>query len=389
MRTYLSNPAGATRQLAIVTGTDDIWVPLYRFLSRQLRNTVHLVDERESAQLLPALARQAETWVLVSHERTLYALSELIGEPGGGGGAGIRLPGSARLEDRAYGAPELSNKAVWAELLSRLNCSRFRLAATTACSLESMTPALLSQRGIGYPAVIKPTDKDPQDSFTSLYRGKVAVAENAAGLERIRALLAPLGARTYIVQEFIEGAPVSWGGCIAHGVCQGFAFETIVKSPHGQRGGTSTLVRMVRPDPALQAATEELAGLCRLDGLFEIEFIRSGSGLVHFYEVNPRPWLQVSTLLQPSGSVLKGYLAAKGFDVVPERGGGGGRSVMWGSASRYLHLTTPGDASLASFLRTLRHDARLGSAYTLEERLQYLADVSRKALATFTRPTAD
>jgi hypothetical protein len=167
---------------------------------------------------------------------------------------------------------------------------------------------------------------------------------------------------------------------------EGYRVTSLIRSPRDRIGGTTTLARIGGVDEGLRAAVCELAGILRLDGIFEIEFIQHEGQYQFFDEVNPRPWLQVASVLGETSSIFTKYLETKGFHA-------GGHPLPpaealpgWGSIERHLTLNRRGSGvARRGLMSTLRSDVRLGRFFSGSERFAYLGCVIVRLLQSMVR----
>jgi hypothetical protein len=114
----------------------------------------------------------------------------------------------------------------------------------------------------------------------------------------------------------------------------------------------------------------------KLDGIFEIEFIRHNGHLYFPFEINPRPALQIALVLQQKRNIFTEYLRKKGFTLT------GGKSseryrTMWGSAWRYMELNKGKTISLPTLLKTVVHDVRYTVYFSHRQKIFYTFSLTK------------
>lgn len=361
--------------VAIIHGTEEVHQPLFQSLSETLSNPVHLV--RSNGQLLEdllALAKNQTVWVLPSNEVTLNILYKIL-PTNLIKNKKIIIPGTAEV-GRIYHPNELSDKSILYSLMKDIRFSTFQTAKTSLMTLDKFAHNISCLRDFKFPLVVKPTAKDEKDSFTLNFPSKILVFNS---LEEFLSRLSYLGDKLkdicLMIQESIPGRSVSWFGRISSRQVQGVMIESLVKSPVAAFGGTTTLARIRKADDRLSEAISEIATSLGLDGLFEVEFILSNNRLFFYYEINPRPILQTSILLQLECNVFADYLKEKGFEpsTIKKRTSKIRSRVLWGSTHRYLNMNHSLAAlSLRTFVETVWHDVRFTTFFSIRNRMRYV-----------------
>jgi hypothetical protein len=371
----------ADRCLVVVAGTPDIHLPLYRALREELREPVVLIDGAPSdalhAELDALLRHHAEVWCIPANEIALNNLARTasrITDPANG----LFIPGTASRPRRVQ-AVELSDKGTLHKLIADQQFSAFRTARTVCARLQALSSEEIG--GLTYPIVVKPAAKDETDSFTRAYPAKIAVASDPTELSQVVDTLNTDPDRHWVFQEIVRGADISWCGSIMDGETAGYAIVPEIKSPRNDIGGTTTLARIEPAGSALEEAVRELASRIKLDGIFEIEFVQDGDSLTFFFEINPRPWLQIALVLELVPCPIVQYFKSKGFTA---RAGSQRRSTppaRWGSAARYMELNRGHvRLSLREFLLTAAHDVRFTRHFTWLEKARYSASLAKGVL---------
>lgn len=356
--------------IAIIKGTSDVHLPLYRFLYSCLEEPIFLIAcPLRGADLcahVESLTKEYEVWIIPSNERTLNASTkdQFATHPR------IRYLSSASDSTGQFISPaQLSDKAFLSTILNNETFDSFIVASTKTLITEADYENLSPQ---DFPAILKPASKDGADSFTKSIPSKVIYVESLSDLYFLRQKYLSLFQSTrLILQEYIPGSDISWFGTIQEKSVHGFAIQSLVKSPTSQVGGTSTLVRSFQTPPKIQNAVEAMAEAWKLEGVFEIEFIQQKDALFFFHELNPRPILQTTLLLSQAAPSFLSFLSSKGFTPTKEFSIPLASSPYWSSTWRYMSLNAGWPLSWSTFLRTLRHDVRFSSFYSHRERLQY------------------
>lgn len=360
--------------VAIIQGTEEVHRPLFQSLSKALSDPVYLVrsNKQELLDDLLALAKNQTVWVLPSNEVTLNVLYKVL--PTNLIHKKIIIPGTAKV-DRIYYSHELSDKSILHSLMKDISFRTFETVKTSLVFLDQLDANSNCLRDLRFPLIVKPTTKDERDSFTLGFPSKILVAHSLDDLlSHLFCLDQELKGFSLMIQESIPGKNVSWFGRISGQQAQGVMIESLVKSPVSAFGGTTTLARLRQVDDKLSGAVSEIAALLGLDGLFEIEFILSEGRLFFFYEINPRPILQASILLQLGYNVFADYLKENGFEssAIQENEAKGRSRVLWGSAHRYLNMNHSfATLSLRTFVTTAWHDVRFTNFFSIRERVSY------------------
>jgi len=374
--------------VAVIMGTEDIHQPLYRSLKSALSNEVYLIQSHSRGRLrneLAALAERYEVWVFASNEFGINVVHEAVKGTGLIDVGKVRIPGTAFL-DRVYTSAEVCNKAILYSLLESCEFNTFRKVKTQIWCWNGDDGQLgILQGCVNFPVVIKPAAKDDRDSFTSVFPGKIVVLEDWQQLcHLVREKRDLFCDKKLLLQELVKGVNVSWFGYACGGHAEGYWITAVVKSPVGSFGGTTTLARLERMDPRLSSAVDELVKVLNLDGIFEIEFILQGGKLHFFYEINPRPILQVALVLQQRRNIFVEYLSKKGFTLKSNYGNPQVLPNFWGSASRYLRLNAKKQISPAILLRTAVHDVRYSKFFHHREKISYTFCLARLLLQCVT-----
>jgi predicted ATP-grasp superfamily ATP-dependent carboligase len=153
-----------------------------------------------------------------------------------------------------------------------------------------MPPTRLAAPGTGmatvgwrFPVVVKPPRSDLEVRPGVLRRYPVRVAPTAAAVEQaLRALPTGFG----IVQAYVAGALVAVGGVFWEGrLMSSVRYEAERTWPPGA-GVISSAVTTV-PDPDLDERIARLLGRIGWNGIFQMQFIRSG-GVDYLIDLNPR-----------------------------------------------------------------------------------------------------
>lgn len=369
--------------MVVVAGTEDIHWPLYVSLKDSLSDPVLLVDAlgpRELARELAALAERHTTYVFPSNEACLNKVHDAVDSLPGALAAHVVVPGTSQsrlLPTSRQITDKASLELALGDWVPR-TCRRVHSWVIEPGQLEAGGALALR-----YPVVLKAATKRDDDWFFRQVPGKLLGAATPAELAGIvRALYERDADRVFIAQEYVEGQTFSWCGYVTNGMAFGYVLTPVIQSPTGRLGGTSTACRLVMDADDLTEAARELAQYLGLDGVFEIEFLRDGTGVVFFGEINPRPWLQVALCLQQPRNIFAEYLVAHGFSLrdhrrrrVPRR------AVLWGSAERYITYNA-GQISWACLARTIRRDVRLSGYYPWHRRIRYLGRIARLLAAT-------
>jgi hypothetical protein len=338
---------------------------------------VYLLDgEAGDDALRDALARHARwggTWIFPTNEVVLNRAESARNRLPRHEAARIIIPGTARIGG-GLSAANLSDKARVHRLLHDHPFRSLDLVRGVVVRWTGHAADLEEARGLRPPLVVKPAVKDGADSFTGAFPSKLVTVASATALQSLLRRRRKLFLhREILIQELAPGTPVSWCGYVAGGTVEGYRMRSVIRSPEGRVGGTGTLVRFEAVDGGLDAAVREIAEAMGLEGIFEVEFIER-AGRYHFFcELNPRPWLQVASVLGRESSIFTAYLAAHGL------GGRGGplppaaSLEPWASTERLQVLgRARGMRSLRGLTRTLRSDVRLGRFFTRYERMRYL-----------------
>jgi len=178
----------------------------------------------------------------------------------------------------------------------------------------------------------------------------------------------------FLVQQIIPGITISWGGYIYQGEFWGYQVTSLIKSPSAQYGGTTKLAEIKECDDKLGQAINELAQILKLDGVFEIELIAQDNQYYFFYEINPRPWLQVALLLQQEYNIFLQYLSKNGFSIREHSSTNQVKvQKQWGSAIRYLELNEKQNTkiSLKIILMILKAEIYYSQFFSYKQKIQY------------------
>jgi len=368
----------------IIEGTRDVHQPLFRSLKRSLKNTVHLIEHSDREYLaarLKELAGQSEAWVFPSNEVTLNAVHEAVDNTEMAKDGRLRIPGTANI-DRLYSSAEVSDKEILFHLLKDSQFKMFDKLQTRILHWKDDGRGLDVLEDLKFPVTIKPVSKDKDDTFTGIFPAKILIAESSEQffqlLEQYRTLFYD---RKFLIQELVEGKDISWFGRIYKESLRGYSIDAVVKSPVGASGGTTTLARLEPVDDNLAMAVNELARALGLDGIFEIEFILHNDRLVFNYEINPRPILQISMILQQEPNVIVEYLLKQGFTPLYKKPKIKNLPQFWGSASRYLKLNKDRGISLKTFFRTAAHDVRFSEFTRCKDKVFYLFSLMKSLFA--------
>jgi hypothetical protein len=318
-------------------------------------------------------ARAGGTWIFPSNELVLNRVESARHRLPRHEAARLFIPGTARIAG-GLSAANLSDKARIHRLLLDHPFRSLDLVRGIVVRWTGNPADLEPVHGLQPPFVVKPAVKDRSDSFTLAFPSKLVTVASIAELDTLLSDRPKLFLhRPLLIQELALGTPVSWCGYAAGGRVEGYRMRSVIRSPEGRVGGTGTLVRFEAVDAGLDAAVREIVEVLGLDGIFELEFIER-AGRYHFFsEINPRPWLQVASVLGPESSIFTAYLAAHGL------GGRGGPLPAatslepWGSTERLQVLgRARGLRSLPGFTKAMRSDVRLGRFFTRYERMRYL-----------------
>lgn len=283
----------------------------------------------------------------------------------------IHIPGTSSMF-RHISAADLSDKSVLFQLLQGKVFRCMHTVKTFIMHCDSRQDLHWIQENICYPVAIKPATKDRLDRFSGVYPAKLAVARNSDELGLIIEQNVDLFHDTKIIlQEVIYGDVISWCGYVANGGNDGYCIVPLVKSPAGNVGGTTTHAKLIETNPMIQSAVDEISSILRLDGIFEIEFIIQEDKLYFFYEINPRPILQVALLLAQERDIVTRYLISQGFTLsvfpmLPRK------SRLWSSTWRYLSLNESSGFLLREFLLILCHDIYFGIYFSFLDKVKYI-----------------
>jgi len=366
--------------VAIIAGTRDIHQPLYLSLKRSLSNPVYLIEFLDHDSLihqLTVLAKQYEVWVFPSNEIMLNAVhaamngSEIIES------RRLRIPGTA-YTDRAYSSVELSNKALMFSLLEGVQFKSIKKLKTQILCWNGNESQVILPEGLSFPIIIKPAVKDKNDSFTKAFPAKIRIIETLDQLLRLIEQQRNLFYnREYLLQELAKGQNISWYGYVYAGHAHGYCIVPVIKSPVGSFGGTTTLARLKPTDAYLAAAIDELVRILNLDGIFEIEFDLCDGRPYFLYEINPRPILQVSLVLQQKSNIFVKYLLKQGFTPAPKQNNSTRLPEFWGSALRYLSLNAGKNISLVTLFRTAIHDVHYTEYVDNKQKIFYTFSLAK------------
>jgi hypothetical protein len=358
--------------ITIIAGTEDIHRPLFQSLRACIKNPVHLImsgNQENLCKSLSELLEKSEVWVFPSNEITLNILHSLVRDRKINYVERLIIPGTSQTDKRLSSA-ELSNKGTLYSSLQDMEFLSFRKLETIVVSGNDLQ-ALSTTGTLSLPVIIKPAEKDEADIFTRNFPAKIILIETAKDLLIAANILKKFGTdRMFIIQEVQQGLNISWYGYACSGHSYGYCIVPIVKSPSDSIGGTTTLAFIEEPDSHLTGAADELVRALKLDGIFEIEFIRHDGHLYFPFEINPRPALQIALVLQQKRNIFTEYLKEKGFAFV------GGKSsercrTHWGSAWRYMELNKGENISLPILLKTAVHDVRYMDCFSYSEKIFY------------------
>lgn len=360
--------------VAIIAGTKEVCQPLYKSLKCSIIDPVYLIGTQSLKTLehqLTELANEYEVFVFPSNELALNSVYKAMNESGSMKSERIIIPGTA-YTDRAYNSKELSNKAILLTMFEGMRFKHFKKLKTSILCMKGYESHISGIQNLKFPVILKPAAKDKHDSFTKVFPDKMQLIENYEQLLRlIKKHKNLLYNRKLLLQEFARGQNISWFGYIYKGRAQGYRIVAIVKSPVDSYGGTTTLAKLEFVDSDLAAAVNEIAISLNLEGIFEIEFILKDGHLYFFYEINPRPILQTSLLLQQYHNIFLEYLRNQGFIALDNNPNSKKKLKFWGSASRYLGLNAGKKISIAILIRTIIYDVRYTNFFNLKEKIHY------------------
>lgn len=367
--------------IIIISGTIDIHRPLYKFLQSRIAQPVILLgieNEQYFVLKLKELCKDSDVYIFPSNEVTLNIFYELMKkneyliES-----KKIKIPGEGILNNIVYSSSDISNKATMYNILRNHTFKNFRVAQTEIITINNNIRLNFENRE--FPFVVKPVQKDINDSFTKIFPSKILIIKDYEHFVNIIKKYPEIFYnRKFLIQELLKGSVISWCGYVKKDIFCGYKVKHLVKSPIGNIGGTTTFCSIEEVDKQFELAVEELLNFIQLDGIFEIEFILKNEILYFFHEINPRPWLQISLLLYQEPNILLEYLEKNGFSVNKKKKEK--RKIFWGSAIRYLDLNKNKNISLRLLLKTLLHDIRLSQFFVLKERLNYIITIVKKYL---------
>lgn len=360
--------------IALIGNTEDIKRPLAYLFRSCLRAQVVELDLTEAGSGLERLAAEHKVFVIPVNE---LALNHVSGWLAGHSPPSeyLIMPGTAYLGGRTVHPVELSDKGALQGLLAGLEFNHFKTVESVLFTPADTTAFAELVQSLPLPVVIKPSTKDDEDGFTRLFPEKLlAIYASTQVNDVCEQLRCRFPHAVFILQVAIQGEPVSWFGAAKDGriLCE-HAILSEVKSPVSGYGGTTTLARSASVPSDLADAASELVEKLRLDGFFEIEFIRNQDGLYFFHEINPRPILQAALIASEEENPFLGYLREQGVEII-------GCNPLapvacWGSAMRYLTLNRNTRLNWRVLMRHLIHDTRFGPYYGLTEKLRYMGSV--------------
>lgn len=348
--------------------------PLAYVLRACLRAPIFEFDIADASTGLERLTAGHKVFVIPVNEVALNHIGGLLdGHPSMADR--LVMPGTAYLDGRTILPVELSDKGALYRLMGGLEFHRFKPVASALFAPEDSRAFAQLVQSFPLPVVIKPAIKDNEDGFTRLFPGKLlaisAVEQVGEVFERLRR---HFPRSVFIIQAAIRGESVSWFGAAKEGkILCGHGILAEAKSPASSHGGTTTLARIAPATSDLEDAARELAETLRLDGFFEIEFIRNRDGLYFFHEINPRPILQASLIVSQEMNPFIDYFLEQGVErlasnpLTP--------ATLWGSALRYLRLNRDTRLNWRMLLNHLVHDTRFGPYHALTEKLRYMGSV--------------
>ncbi len=339
--------------IVILSGTKEIDRPLYQVLVSSLEDRVYLIQAKNLkliAEELNLLLEKHIVWVFPSNELVLNNLYKIINNKQINNLENLKIPGSATV-NRTYNSQELSNKFILFSLLKEHDFTNLNKAKTLIVKINKYFNKTKYLQTIKWPVIIKPAIKDEEDSFTNFFPSKLIISKTKDEfLKAMEFIEKSYLNRKFMIQEIIEGINVSWCGYICAGESFGYQVTSLVKSPYTSYGGTTTLAKLDECEPQLQKSVDEIAKILNLDGIFEIEFIYTEQGLYFFYEINPRPWLQVSLLLHQEKNIFLEYLSKHNLTIKINKIETKIKKY-WGSAFRYLSLNEKNNTQI--FLNVL------------------------------------
>lgn len=357
--------------IAIIAGTQDIYHPLKVNLSSELQEPVFLLESLEPmllAQEIKNLIEEYEVWILPSNEITLNLLNFTLKYIDCSKNK-LFIPGTASKK-RIFNSYEISNKSILIKLIGCKKFDSFKIVKTI--QINSYTN-IFDLEEISFPIVIKPAQKDSADTFAKNYPSKVHILSS---FEELNIFLRDKNNKSkktkFIAQELIHGQCISWCGFASKNTSSGYEIISQHKSPSGEIGGTTTLAKLNTTRDCLKRAVNELMNYLQLEGIFEVEFILKDNDLYFFYEINPRPWLQVSLVLQQDENVFVQYFINKGFNIKSKNKYYWNKCNTWGSASRYLQLNLKNSKfSWKIFILSVIYDVQYSQFYSFTSKIAY------------------
>jgi predicted ATP-grasp superfamily ATP-dependent carboligase len=242
--------------------------------SRSCRRRFRVTDAREDAgdfveQIRQELTRRSYATVIAGSDRALLALSR----------------GRARLSpftELGLPAPSVVEQALSRERLAEAAVLA-GLVPATSVRCAGVEQALVAGRGLGFPVVLKSTDAvSARDGVVrTVPKGQIAASESDL------AKRAPAFSDELLVQPFMGGAVLSFGGVMARGSLIGVAVSRY-KRMWPPRSGSVTYSETVLAPGRLEAMVERLLALIGWEGLFELELIQIGPEEFVPIDLNPR-----------------------------------------------------------------------------------------------------
>lgn len=365
--------------IVILAGTIEIHQPLYRLFLKTICHPVHLIPSTDLHLLeteLNALLEHREVWIFPSNEITLNNLYTIISTGRIKAVERLKVPGTAIVnQNQELTAQQISNKSLLFSILKDREFKNLQKVRTQLLQINKNFELNHYIDQISFPIIIKPAQKDKMDSFTQYFPSKILMVETASEFVKIFDFLANqfLDCQ-FLVQQIIPGITISWGGYIYQGEFWGYQVTSLIKSPSAQYGGTTTLAEIKECDDKLGQAINELAQILKLDGVFEIELIAQDNQYYFFYEINPRPWLQVALLLQQEYNIFLQYLSKNGFSIREHSSTNQVKvQKQWGSAIRYLELNEKQNTkiSLKIILMILKAEIYYSQFFSYKQKIQY------------------
>lgn len=193
---------------------------------------------------------------------------------------------------------EAYSLATFDGLRKLLSASQFeRLERRTSVVDKPRVAELLEPMGILAPPVVTDPEADADTIVAELglpvvYKVRTGSGGDGVHVIRTRAELDQLftdGGHTAdrFFEKFIDGRHIQFAGVVSSDEdCYGVTYETLERN--GYMGPASKI--HVRYDPALAALGQQVANVCGIRGMINVNVIRDDEGRDWVHDVNPRVW---------------------------------------------------------------------------------------------------